>query len=75
MRLTSGSESALASAPAPGGWLAPGRAPRRVRRSEQPGGPVGLAAECVRPGQAGERLRHGLRVTEFLRGGEALDMP
>jgi hypothetical protein len=51
------------------------RAPRRVRRSEQPGGPIWLAAECVRPGQAGERLRHGLWVTELLRGGEALDMP
>jgi hypothetical protein len=52
-----------------------GRVPRRVRRSEQPGGPVGLAAECVCPGQAGESLRHRLRVTECLRGGEALDMP
>ena len=51
------------------------RPPRRVRRSEQPGGPVRLAAECSCPGQAGECLRHGLRVTEFLRGGEALDMP
>jgi hypothetical protein len=51
------------------------RAPRRVRRSEQPGRPVRLAADGVCPGQAGEGLRHGLRVTEGLRGGEALDMP
>ena len=43
------------------------RVPRRVRRSEQPGGPVGLAAECVCPGQAGESLRYRLRVTECLR--------
>jgi hypothetical protein len=50
-------------------------APGRVRRSEQPGRPVRLAAAGVCPGQAGEGLRHGLRVTECLRGGEALDMP
>jgi len=46
--------------------------PGRVRRSEQPGGPAGLAAECVRAGQAGEGLGHGLRIPEFLGGGEAL---
>ena len=34
-----------------------------------------MAPERLRPGQAGKRLRHGLRVTELLRGGEALDMP
>jgi hypothetical protein len=51
------------------------RPQRRVRRPEQPGGPVGLAAECSGPGQAGEGLRHGLRVTEFLRGIQALGMP
>jgi len=53
----------------------PSRAPSRVRRSEQPGGPVSLAAERPGTGQAGEGVRHRLRVTEFLRGGEALDMP
>jgi hypothetical protein len=51
------------------------RPPRRVRRSEQPGGPVRLAAQGLCPGQARECLRHDLRVTEFLRGDQALDMP
>ena len=51
------------------------RAPRRVRGAEQPGGPARLSAECPRAGQAGERLRHHLRVTELLRGGEAPEMP
>jgi hypothetical protein len=51
------------------------RLPRRVRRSEQPGRPVRLAADGVCPGQTGDGLRHGLGVTECLRGGEALDMP
>ena len=51
------------------------QAPRRVRGSEQLGGPAGLTAECPRAGQAGERLRHRLRVTELLCGGEALEMP
>ena len=51
------------------------RAPGLVRRSEQPGGLAGLAAEGVRPGEAGERLRHGLRVAELPRGGEAVKMP
>jgi len=49
--------------------------PGRVRRSEQPGGPAGPAVECVRAGQAGEGLGHGLRIPEFLRGGEALKVP
>jgi len=38
--------------------------PRRVRGSEQPGGPAGLAVECLRAGQAGEGLRHE-RVAEI----------
>jgi hypothetical protein len=61
----------------PGAGLMAGtrRMPRRVRRSEQPGRPVRLAAAGVCPSQAGEGLRHGLRVTEYLRGGEALGMP
>ena len=33
-----------------------------------------MAAECLGTGQAGECLRHGLRVTEFLRGGEGLQV-
>lgn len=52
-----------------------GKAPGRVRRSEQPGGPVMLTAECLCAGQAGKRLCHRMRVTEFLRGGQAFQMP
>ena len=52
-----------------------GRAPRRVRRAEQPGGRARLPVECSCPGQPGKGLRHGLRVAEFLRGGQALGMP
>jgi len=57
-----------------GGKAGAGRAPGRVRCSEQLGGLVRLAAECLGTGQAGECLRHSLRVTEFLRGGEGLQV-
>jgi hypothetical protein len=51
------------------------RTPGRVCRSEHLSGPVMLAAECLRTSQAGERLRHSLLVTEFLRGVEGLQVP
>jgi hypothetical protein len=52
----------------------PVRAAGRVRCSEQLGGPVRLAAEYLCPGKAGKSLSYSLRVTEFRRGGEGLQV-
>src|SRR6266851_4787923 len=51
-----------------------GRASDRVRYSEQLGGAVRLAGQCLCAGQAGERLCHGPRVTKFPCGGETLQV-